>query len=300
MSTAQKVELVKSAIPEFGLQSLLEAIELPRSTWYYQKHRQSLADKYAHLREPLEQIARQHPEYGYRRTTTELREAYDVLINHKVVPKLHRLWDLQLLRTTRRPKPSGIREAIEAAGDRVNLVAAMDQIEPFEVLYTDFTEFTDVVDRPKLIAIIGHDTKLAFGWAVGESASTELALRAWERTKETFEKLGVDLEGVVVHHDQDPVFTSYDWTGQLLLEDGVRISYALNGARDNPEMESFNSRFKNENRSVFADAQGAGPLGVLVEDRMRYHNRHRRHSTLGNVAPLSYVETLLGGGPSTQ
>lgn len=65
-------------------------------------------EKYAHLRPDLEAIAREHPEYGYRRTTVELGEAYGHAINHKVVQRLHQLWDLPLLRSTRAPKPSGI------------------------------------------------------------------------------------------------------------------------------------------------------------------------------------------------
>jgi len=76
MSTEQKVTLAWEAEGEHALSSVLEALELPRSTWYYhQNHRVSYSAKYAHLREPLETIAREHPEYGYRRTTAELREA---------------------------------------------------------------------------------------------------------------------------------------------------------------------------------------------------------------------------------
>ena len=39
------------------------------------------------------------------------------------------------------------------------------------------------------------------------------------------------------------MFTGYGWVGQLLVEDRARVSYSLNGARGNTEMESFNSRF---------------------------------------------------------
>jgi hypothetical protein len=56
----------------------------------------------------LEQVARNHPAYGYRRTTTELHETYQEPASHKVVQRLHQLWGLALLRTTRTPKPSGI------------------------------------------------------------------------------------------------------------------------------------------------------------------------------------------------
>jgi len=294
MSTEQKVALASQAKANYGLPAVLAAVELPRSTWYYhQRCKQSYTEKYAHLREPLERIARDHHEYGYRRTTPELRGSFGHKINHKVVQRLHRAWGLPLIRGTRAPKPSGIRRAIVAAGERINLVADREDIEPFEVAYTDFTELVYANGRQKahLIPIIDHGSKLVLGWAVGEYAVTELALAAWEEARHTLTSYGVDLEGLIVHHDQDPVFTSYGWTSQLLLKDRVHVSYALNGARDNPEMEGFNSRFKNENRSLFLDAQTPDELTAIVAERMDYYNRERRHSSVGYQAPLVYIET---------
>lgn len=134
--------------------------------------------------------------------------------------------------------------------------------------------------------------KLVLGWAVGERAVTALTLQAWEQATQTLGKRGVCLKGMIIHHDHDPVFTSYAWTSQLLLEDHVRVSYALNGARDNPEMESFFSRFKTENRSLLLDVQTLDELITLVAERMGYYNSERRHSTIGYRAPLAYIETL--------
>ena len=93
-----------------------------------------------------------------------------------------------------------------------------------------------------------------------------------------------------MHHDRDPVFTSYAWTAQLLLDDAVRLSYALRGAKDNPEMESFNGRFKTEGHSLFLEAQSLDELVAVVDDRMRYYNTERRHSSIGYVPPLTYIE----------
>ncbi len=97
----------------------------------------------------LEAIAREHPEYGYRRTTTELRESYDRLVNHKLVQKLHQLWDLPLLRSTRVPRPSGVRKVVAEAGARANLVARLEEIGPFQVAYADFTEIWYADGRKK-------------------------------------------------------------------------------------------------------------------------------------------------------
>jgi len=295
MSTEQKVALAREAERGHALSPVLEALELPRSTWYYhQNHRVSYTAKYAHLREPLEAIAREHPEYGYRRTTAELREAYEYRINHKVVQRLHQEWELPLIRGTRLPKPSGIRRVIAAAGGRINVVATREAIPPFGVAYTDFTElvYADGRRKAQMIPIVDHASKLALGWAVGERAVTGLALEAWEQARQTLKAQGVELKEVIVHHDQDPVFTSYGWTSRLLLRDRVRVSYALYGARDNPQMESFIGRFKTENRSLLLDAQTLDELQAVVAERMNYHNNRRRHSTIGYQAPIMYIASL--------
>lgn len=295
MSSDQKVALARVAQGSHGLAPVLACLQLPRSTWYYhQRQRVSYGEKYRHLRPLLEAIARRSPEYGYRRTTVELREVYLRLVNHKVVQRLHRMWDLPLIRGTRPPKPSGIRRAITAAGDRINLVAGKEAIRPFEVAYADFTQLVYANGRRKaqLIPIIDHASKLVLGWAVGEHAVTKLALSAWERARQSLIRHGVRVRGVIVHHDQDPVFTSYGWTARLLLKDHARVSYALNGARDNPEMEGFNSRFKTENRSLFLDAQTLDQLKAIAAERMGYYNRERRHSSIGYRAPARYLATL--------
>jgi len=75
MSTPARVELVNSVRAEFGLVPALSVLGLPRSTWYYRAaHPHAYEERHVHLRRPLEQIACDHPEYGYRRTTTELSE----------------------------------------------------------------------------------------------------------------------------------------------------------------------------------------------------------------------------------
>ena len=296
MSSEEKVALAETTKCDYGLPAVLAALELPRSTWYYhQNHVKAYTEKYAHLREPLEAIARKHPAYGYRRSTEELEEIRRHKTNHKVVQRLHQEWDLPLLRSIKPPKPSGIRQVIAAAGNRINIVAKAekDEIEPFELAYTDFTELLYMDGRRKahLIPIIDHASKMVLGWAVGDRAVTDLALRAWQYARETLVGYGVDLHDFILHHDQDPVFTGYRWTTQLLLKDHVRVSYALNGARDNPEMESFNSRFKTENRSLLLDAQTLEELQLVVRERMAYHNGERRHSTIGYQAPVEYIAT---------
>jgi len=299
MSTQKKIELISSVKDEYGLAPVLRALELPRATWYYnEKQKISYEEKHAHIRPILEDVLREHPSYGIPRITPELSERHGRQINHKVIQELLHLWDLSMLRKAKKPRPSSVRRAILAAGDKANLVKGMTHIELFEVSYTDFTEirYANGHRKAHLMPIIGHVCKMAYGWALGESADAVLALEAWSMAKKTFERLGITCEGMIMHHDQDSVYTGHMWTGQLLLEDKVRLSYALDGARDNTEMESFNGHFKQEGNSLFLDAGDMEELKSVVSRQMEYYNTRRRHSSLGYVSPMAYIESMLSNG----
>jgi len=140
--------------------------------------------------------------------------------------------------------------------------------------------------------IIGHVSKMAFGWAVGQSRGTALALQAWEHAKRTFQRMSISYKGMIMHHDRDSVYTGYEWTSQLLLKDKSWLSYALQGAKDNPEMESFNGHFKGEGHSLFLEAQTPDDLLAVVDRRMCYYNTERRHSSIDYVPPLTYIERI--------
>jgi len=293
MRVEEKVELARERRAEFGLSAVLRVLSLGRSTYYYHEGaKKSYEARYEHLRGPLEAIARSHPEYGYRRATVELRERWGGRVGRKVVQKLHRLWGLPFLRRVRVPRPGGIREIIEEAGDRVNLVRRLERIGPFEVMYTDFTDLEYGGGTAQFIPILDHETKVVWGWRVDPHKTAEVALCAWRRAKAKLRRLGKTSRGVIVHHDQSSAFISYEWARQLVQRDGARLSYALNGPRDNPEMESFFGRFKGENRSLFLDAKTMEELSEVVGRRIRYYNEERRHSSLGNRAPMSYARSL--------
>lgn len=218
-----------------------------------------------------------------------------------MVQKLLCQWELKLPRQIKKPKPSTIKEYLVALGDRANLVAEIKSqgnnrpVEPLDILYTDYTRLAYCRGEKHawLMTIIDHTSKTALGWAVGLSTDTQTALAALDKAEQAATKLETNLTGSIVHHDQGSTYTGYAWIHRVLLVNRAQISYALHGAKDNPEMESFHSRFKPENKSLFLDCLTLGELTAVVKQRLIYYNTQRRHSSIGNQKPFEYLKNYL-------
>lgn len=283
--------LVKEHAPRYGLNQALAALGLPKSTWYYwEREKREAEEKYAALRTPLFEVLEGHPEYGYRRIVPEL-QARGCPVGETAVRRVLGLWDLGLRRRTRKPKASLPRAHLKRRGRRVNLVRGMVELGPLQVLYTDFTELW--YDRGKkkayLIPLLDHATKLVLGWAVGARKDTDLALEALGSAQRSLAEMDLSLEGRMVHQDQDAAFTSYRWLRAVLVQAKARVSYSENGARGNTWVESFFGRLKVESGSLFHDTRNVWELRRVVNERIVYYNAERRHSTLGNRAPVDYI-----------
>jgi transposase InsO family protein len=74
-----------------------------------------------------------------------------------------------------------------------------------------------------------------------------------------------------------------------MVKDDLRISFSEKGAKENVHMESFNGRFKEENRLLFWEQEDLISLKRVIDQRIRYYNRVRRHSALGNKSPMQYL-----------
>ncbi|MDH7514044.1 MAG: IS3 family transposase [Clostridiales bacterium] len=276
---------------EYGLNRVLAALGLSKGTWSYAQKKRSYEERHSGLRTPLLEIARTHPEYGYRRTNAELRDR-GIRVNRKVVARLHTAWDLAVIKRIRRPKTSSLARLLKETGSRVNLVANLSVIDDFEVLYTDFTEILYRRGRAKaqLMPIIDHSSKLVVGHALGETDNTELALEAWRSAKKTLQRYGLETEGLIVHQDQDGVYLGHGWLYELAIRDKVRVSCSENGAKGNVHMEAFSGRLKSENRLLFWEQDDFASLKKVVNQRLLFYNHVRRHSALGNKSPIRYLK----------
>jgi len=270
--TVDKVKIVEQNAQTYGLNVTLDAIGLPKSTWYYWKYQKAdYEEKYAHLREPLIDVLKDNPAYGYRRIEPDLKEL-GYTVGETVVRRVLGMWDLSLRRWAGKPKPSVPRKILAKGNHGMNLVAGIGTPEPLQVFYTDFTEiwYADGGKKAYLMLLVDDATKWVIGWALGYRADTELALESLSMAAATLADVGLSLEGRIIHHDQDTVYTGYRWLRAVLITQRARTSFSENGAKGNTTMESFNSRFKGENKSVFYEAANIWELGRLIAAPMNY------------------------------
>ncbi|WP_251979772.1 IS3 family transposase [Salinibacter ruber] len=124
----------------------LEAIDLPKSTYYYRKNRsdqppeeeQELMD---HIREIIGEHLQRGSYYGYRRILPELEERTGQRVNHKRLRRLLSEHELGLSRHAAKHSPSPVQEILKNAAGDLNLVEGQDP-GPLEAFSTDFTELS--------------------------------------------------------------------------------------------------------------------------------------------------------------
>ena len=109
-------------------------------------------------------------------------------------------------------------------------------------------------------------TRWAGGWAVANRRSTELALSCLDELSMNLAQLGHTLQGRIVHHDKDSVYTGYAWLKRVLLKEAAIASFAQRVAKDNPWIESFWGRFKIENGDAFYACETMSQLQAIIAD----------------------------------
>jgi transposase InsO family protein len=77
--------------------------------------------------------------------------------------------------------------------------------------------------------------------------------------------------------------------GQLLREWRSRSQ----GAKDNPWIESLWGRTKTEVGSRIAEASSLPELRDILDERFRYYNQERRHSSIGYLSPCEHLNNVL-------
>lgn len=303
MTISDKFRLILKFKEQYGLNFCCRVLEVLKSSYYYHICSRSLTIKAKELEEvDLKQkvikVIEDNPAYGYRRLIPELKKQ-GIIINHKKILLLLKKWGLNLRCSIVKKFKGGIDNILSFLGTRVNLIEKLsdeDLSQLGRVVFTDFTEIVYAEGKNKvyLTPYLENKTKKIISWAVSRSPTTESALRALNMAVITLKSWGVDLTRTYFHQDQGSIYKAYDYLSAILKEIKAGISFSRVGCpQDNPKMESFFGRFKDEWKSTFYQAKTEEEILQLISEAIVYYNAKRIHSNHKDKSPDEFLSTLL-------
>jgi len=258
---------------------------IKRSAFYYIRkiniHRKQ---KELRIRKKIADISREHPYYGYRRITAQLRRD-KLIVNHKKVLNMMKELGIQ-----GRIKRKYITTTNSKHNNRIypNLIKNKKLTGINQVWCADITYIRILNGFVYLAAIIDIYSRKIVGYAIAKTLSSELAISALNMaiaTRNTY--------NLIHHSDQGIQYTCKDYI-KILKDNGIRISMSAKGnPYDNAFAESLIKTIKQEEvylwqYETFSDV--AERIPYFIED---VYNRKRLHSSLGYRPPEEYEKLLV-------
>lgn len=270
----------------YPIELACQLVDLPRSTYYYRPHKANQEK----LEVDLQEVTGEHPTYGTRRVTHQLRRApYGYRVNRKRVQRIMRAhhWlrpvKQRLVRTTNSDHP------YPRYPNRVKDLAV---VRPEQVWVADITYIRLGAGFVYLAIVMDVFTRMVRGWNLSSSLDQELSLAALKMALR-------DRVAETHHSDQGVHYASYAYT-RLLKSRQIQISMAAVGkAEENGYAERFMRTIKEEEVDLsdyrdLADAQRQ--IGKFVMD---VYNQKRIHSSLGYLTPAEFEESYRTLSPGT-
>ena len=221
--------------------------------------------------------------YGAPRIHAEL-QASGLLVSRKRVARLMRAEGLVGVHRRRRVRPIP-RPAPRASTTAPDLVRrAFRAAAPNRLWVADITELPTREGGLYLAAIVDVFSRACVGWSMADHLQASLVVRALDAAIERRRPAA----GLIHHSDRGTQYTSLA-VGARLAAAGIAVSMGAPGSGlDNALAESFFASLETEliDRSVWPTRAAA--RDAVFDWIERFYNPVRRHSSIGNLAPLEY------------
>ncbi len=217
--------------------------------------------------------------YGIRRVHAELTLGQGVAVGHQAVELLMRQAGIQGI--SGRPKFRRVPGVITAA-DRVERQFHRDN--PDELWVTDVTEHPTREGKVYCAVVLDAWSRRVIGWSIDGSPTTALVTHA----------LGMAIDqrrpsnSTVIHSDQGTQFTSWAFTRRAVDSGLLPSMGSVGDCFDNAVMEAFWSRMQVELLDRKRWSTRLELANAMFEYLEIFHNRKRRHSSLGMLTPVEF------------
>ena len=248
-----------------------QLLELPRSTYYYQ--RQGVSAEDLALMRLIDECHLQHSYFGSRRVRDWLEDNHDRVVNRKRVQRLMRQMGIVALY----PKRNTSRRN-QAHRVYPYLLKGLTIDRPNQVWATDVTYIPMARGFVYLVAIIDWYSRKVLSWRLSNTLDAQFCIEALE------EALSRHGQPEIFNTDQGSQFTSEAFTS-VLQERGIRISMDGKGRWvDNVFVERLWRSLKYE--EVYLKAyESVAAAKASIDRYFRFYNSERRHQSLARRTP---------------
>ena len=231
-----------------------------------------------------ELITRAHVEsrgiYGVRRVHAELTLGLGVSVGRQAIELLMRRAGLQGI--SGRPRYRHVPN-VATAGDHVQRQFAREGRDQLWV--TDITEHPTREGKVYCAVVLDAFSRRVVGWSIDSHQTAALVTNA----------LGMAIEqrrpnggATVIHSDQGTQFTSWTFTQRAVDSGLVPSMGSVGDCYGNATIESFWSRMQVELLDRKRWKTRVELANAIFEYLEIFHNKRRRHSSIGMVSPVEY------------
>ena len=219
--------------------------------------------------------------YGWRRVHAELVFGHGIIVNRKTIRKIMRAQHLHGL--------PGMRKTFRSKANRASTADLVerrfDRPAPNQLWVTDITEHPTREGKVYCCVILDVFSRRVVGWSIDSHQATPLVTNALGMA---IANRAPERDSTVIHSDHGTQFTSWAFT-QRAKESGLLPSMGSVGdAYDNAVIESFWGRMQTELLNRQRWRTRIELANAIFEYLEIFHNRQRRHSSLGWLTPIEY------------
>jgi putative transposase len=217
--------------------------------------------------------------YGARRVHAELRLGRGIVVGHGAVAMLMRR--AGLAGATGRPKWRHAKP-YQVAADLVD--RQFSRSGPNQLWVTDITEHATREGKVYCAVVLDAFSRRVVGWSIDASPTAALVTNALGMAIQT----RTPPAGAIIHSDQGVQFASWAFT-QRAKDSGLLPSMgSIGDCYDNSMIEAFWSRMQVELLDQRRWRTRMELANAIFEYLEIFHNRQRRHSSLGMLTPIQF------------